>query len=79
MGALITDEMLAAFAVEGATLAEAARAAVARYAGLVDRIAFYRPYRPGEADADWRAAAAIVRAADEGSGVGDARPGSDGI
>jgi probable F420-dependent oxidoreductase len=56
MAALISDEMLAAFAVEGATLAEAAAQVRARYAGLLDRAGFYRPFVPGERDAEWQAA-----------------------
>lgn len=59
MAALISDEMLAAFAVEGATLAEAAREVRARYDGLLDRAGFYRPFVPGERDAEWRAAVAV--------------------
>jgi probable F420-dependent oxidoreductase len=56
MGARISDEMLAAFAVEGATLADAAGAVRDRYDGLLDRVAFYRPFVPGERDAEWAAA-----------------------
>src|SRR5205823_1076850 len=59
MGALISDEMLGAFAVEGATLADAARQARERYTGLLDRIGFYRAFTPGEQDADWQAAVAV--------------------
>ncbi len=61
MGALINDEMLAAFAVEGATLAEAAQALKTRYTGLLDRGAFYRPFVPGERDAEWQAAVAVFQ------------------
>jgi probable F420-dependent oxidoreductase len=53
MPALISDEMLAAFAVEaapdelGAVLRE-------RYTGLIDRISLYIPFVPGERDSFWR-------------------------
>ncbi|HMA33518.1 MAG TPA: TIGR03617 family F420-dependent LLM class oxidoreductase [Chloroflexia bacterium] len=62
MGAVIDDAMLAEFAVEGGTLAEAATAARARYTGLLDRISFSLPYTPGERDADWEAAVATLHA-----------------
>jgi len=54
MPALITDEMLAAFAIEavpdeiGPTLRE-------RYEGVLDRVALYLPFVPGERDEFWRA------------------------
>lgn len=54
--ALITDDMLAQFAVEGDTLEAAAQAVVSRYAGLLDRVSFYMPFLPGERDDEWRAA-----------------------
>ena len=60
MGRLVTDEMLAEFAVEGDTLAEAARGLKARYTGTVDRVAFYMPFVPGERDEAWAEAAAIM-------------------
>ena len=63
MGERITDAMLAAFAVEGLTLAEAARQVQARYAGLLDRVAFYRPFVPGECDAEWAAARQVFHEA----------------
>src|ERR687898_472066 len=53
MPALISDEMLAAFAVEaapdelGAVLRE-------RYTGLIDRVTLYFPFVPGERDAFWQ-------------------------
>jgi probable F420-dependent oxidoreductase len=53
MPALISDEMLAAFAVEaapdelGAVLRE-------RCTGLIDRISLYIPFVPGERDSFWR-------------------------
>lgn len=56
MSALVTDEMLAQFAVEGETLAGAAAALRERYKGLLDRTAFYMPFVPGERDAEWREA-----------------------
>ena len=62
MGTRISDEMLAAFAVEGETLAEAAQAINERYTGLLDRVAFYLPFIPGERDAEWAAALAILHA-----------------
>jgi probable F420-dependent oxidoreductase len=60
MGPLIDDAMLAEFVVEGATLADAAGALRARYTGLLDRVGFYLPFAPGERDADWAAAAALI-------------------
>jgi probable F420-dependent oxidoreductase len=57
MGALISDEMLAEFAVEADTLAEAARTLRERYGDLLDRAAFYLPFEPGEREDDWRVAA----------------------
>lgn len=59
MGRLISDEMLAAFAVQ-ATLGELGPALVARYNGVLDRIACYTPYAPGTADASWRAVATTI-------------------
>ena len=66
MGALIDDAMLAEFAVEGATLADAAATLPARYAGLLDRVGLYLPFAPGERDADWAAAAALINGAPQG-------------
>jgi hypothetical protein len=55
MGDLITDAMLDAYAVTG-TWAELPRIVQARYAGrLLDRVAYYIPYVPGEDDAGWQA------------------------
>lgn len=57
MGALISDEMLDVFAVTapfdqlGAALRE-------RYDGVLDRIACYMPYEPGEMDPVWSSMAA---------------------
>jgi probable F420-dependent oxidoreductase len=53
MPALVSDEMLATYATEaapdelGATLKE-------RYDGLIDRVALYLPFVPGERDEFWR-------------------------
>ena len=55
MPAVVTDEMLAEFAVEAPPEGLAA-ALQARYAGLLDRLALYRPFGPG---AEWEA---LVRA-----------------
>jgi probable F420-dependent oxidoreductase len=52
MPALITDEMLAEFAVEAAP-GELANRLHNRYAGLADRITLYKPFEPGEQDAFW--------------------------
>src|SRR5918997_187044 len=53
MPALITDEMLAAFAVEAAP-DEIGAALKERYDGLMDRVALYLPFVPGERDEFWR-------------------------
>jgi probable F420-dependent oxidoreductase len=61
MGDLITDEMLNAYAVTGAW-AELPKIVKERYAGrLLDRVAYYIPYVPGEDDAGWRATIAGFR------------------
>jgi len=49
----ITDEMIAEFAVTGSP-EEMPGLLKARYAGLLDRVAFYQPYHPGQHDARWR-------------------------
>jgi probable F420-dependent oxidoreductase len=49
----ITDEMLDTYAVSG-TYDEIADKVKARYEGLLDRVAFYIPYRAGIDDAEWR-------------------------
>lgn len=54
MPVLITDEMLSAFAVEAAP-DEMGPAVVERYEGLIDRVALYLPFVPGEKDKFWRA------------------------
>jgi len=56
MGALITDEMLAEFAIEASGLPEATALLRARYDGLLDRAAFYIPFVPGERDDEWQEA-----------------------
>ncbi|WP_029215209.1 TIGR03617 family F420-dependent LLM class oxidoreductase [Kallotenue papyrolyticum] len=53
MPALITDEMLAAYAVEGEPDAIGALVRQ-RYQGLIERVAFYLPFTPGVDDAFWR-------------------------
>jgi probable F420-dependent oxidoreductase len=53
MPGLVTDEMLATFAVEAAP-GELGSALRERYANLIDRIALYIPFMPGEKDAFWR-------------------------
>jgi probable F420-dependent oxidoreductase len=50
---LITDEMLGAFAVEAAP-GEVRDALEERYEGLIDRLALYEPFVPGERDEFWR-------------------------
>ena len=50
---LITDEMLSAFAVEAAP-DEVGPALKERYEGLIDRVALYVPFVPGEKDYFWR-------------------------
>jgi probable F420-dependent oxidoreductase len=49
----ITDEMLDVYAVAG-TWDDIADKVKARYDGLLDRVAFYIPYRAGVDDAEWR-------------------------
>jgi probable F420-dependent oxidoreductase len=53
MPALLTDEMLAAFAVEAAP-DEVGPALKERYEGLIDRVSLYLPFVPGERDEFWR-------------------------
>jgi probable F420-dependent oxidoreductase len=61
MPALVGDDMLAEFAVEGDSLAEAASALRTRYDGTLDRATFYLPFTPGERDEEWQAAIEEVR------------------
>jgi probable F420-dependent oxidoreductase len=56
---LITDEMLHAFAIEAAP-DEVGPALKERYEGLIDRVALYVPFVPGERDDFWRAIIASV-------------------
>jgi probable F420-dependent oxidoreductase len=49
----ITDEMLDTYAVSG-TFDDIGEKVRKRYAGLLDRVAFYIPYRAGADDAAWR-------------------------
>jgi hypothetical protein len=53
MPALITDEMIAAFAVE-AVPGEIGAALRERYEGLIDRVSLYLPFVPGEQDDLWQ-------------------------
>ena len=53
MASEITDEMLETYAVTG-TYDDIAEKVMARYDGLLDRVAFYIPYRAGIDDAEWR-------------------------
>ena len=53
MPPLITDEMLRAFVVE-APPEELGPALRERYEGLIDRVALYVPFVPGQRDAFWR-------------------------
>jgi probable F420-dependent oxidoreductase len=59
MPKLVSDEMLAAFAVEAAP-DELGAAVRERYEGLIGRVAFYLPFEPGENRAFWRAAVRSV-------------------
>jgi probable F420-dependent oxidoreductase len=60
MPALVTDEMLNTIAVS-APLAQLAAPLRERYTGLIDRLALYRPFAPGEEDRVWRALAAEMQ------------------
>jgi probable F420-dependent oxidoreductase len=53
MPALVDDEMLATFAVV-ASAGDMPAALLERYTGLVDRLALYIPFVPGERDEFWR-------------------------
>src|SRR5215213_2967571 len=61
MPALITDEMLAAFAIEAAP-DEIGRALRERYEGLIDRVALYLPFVSGERDEFWQTVVESARA-----------------
>ena len=54
MGALISDEMLDAFAVTG-RWADLPAIIRARYGDLLDRVGYYLPFEPGVNDAGWSA------------------------
>lgn len=56
MSQLVSDEMLAQFAVE-APLDQLGRALKERYAGVLDRVSAYVPYTPGALDDVWRSVA----------------------
>jgi len=60
MPELITDEMLHAFAIEAAP-DEIGPALKERYEGLIERVALYVPFVPGEKDDFWRKAVESVR------------------
>ena len=60
MPQLITDEMLSEFAVEAAPK-EVGPALKQRYEGLIDRVALYIPFVPGEKDDFWRAVVGSAR------------------
>jgi len=49
----ITDEMLDVYTVSG-TFDDIHDKVLERYDGLLDRLAFYIPYRAGADDAEWR-------------------------
>jgi probable F420-dependent oxidoreductase len=53
MPALISDEMLAEFAVVS-TPQDLAEALISRYRSIADRISLYRPFIPGEDDVFWK-------------------------
>ncbi len=57
MPALVSDDMVDAFAVQGAW-DKIGAAIAARYQGLLDRVTLYLPFVPGEGDASWRRALA---------------------
>jgi probable F420-dependent oxidoreductase len=60
MGELITDEMLAVYAVEG-VYDDVPALLHKKYDGLLDRLAYYLPVRPGADDALWRKLIAACR------------------
>jgi hypothetical protein len=49
----ITDEMLTEFTITGSPQ-EMPGLLKAKYNSLLDRVAFYYPYRPGQDEARWR-------------------------
>jgi hypothetical protein len=60
MPAVLTDDLLAEFVVEG-TWAEVGAKLLARYTGLADRLSIYNPYTPSANDSDWKRLADIVK------------------
>ncbi len=54
MPALISDEILTEFALTG-SWAELPNLVKAKYAGLLDRVSYYFPFKPGEQDTAWQA------------------------
>jgi probable F420-dependent oxidoreductase len=60
MPALVTDEMLAAFAIEAAP-DDIGSALKERYSGLLDRVTLYIPFVPGERDAFWQTVVESMR------------------
>jgi len=60
MPALITDDMVETFAVQG-TWSEIGQRIRERYSGHLDRATLYLPFIPGERDAQWRCALAGLR------------------
>jgi probable F420-dependent oxidoreductase len=60
MPKLVTDEMLHAFVVEAAA-DEVGPALRDRYEGLIDRVALYMPFVPGERDDFWHATLEAIR------------------
>lgn len=61
MFALVTDEMLDAFAIT-APLADLAGPLRARYQGALHRVTLYKPFVPGQHDSAWRALAQTLQA-----------------
>jgi probable F420-dependent oxidoreductase len=61
MPKLLTDEMVDTFAISG-KWSELPQIAKARYEGILDRLNFYLPYKPGADDAGWAAAIAGFQA-----------------
>ena len=60
MASLITDEMLEVYAVQG-TFDEVPGLLKKKYGGVIDRLSFYSPLRPGADDAMWRRVIAACR------------------
>ncbi len=60
MPAIISDEMLAEFVVEG-SWADIGGKLRAKYDGLLDRLALYLPFTPSESDEVWGMLAKVIR------------------